>query len=154
MKKKIWTARILASILIWDAIGMGWNGNGIPVRGAQTVWAATASDSLEAGSLNALPAKQRVSPEGDFEAAGGVLTKYLGKSANVVIPAEIGGEAITKIGTDAFNGNETLGAVVVPEGVEVLERGAFANCRNLKDVTLPHSLRSKALLAAAGSRKL
>lgn len=33
MKKKIWTARILASILIWDAIGMGWNGNGIPVRG-------------------------------------------------------------------------------------------------------------------------
>ena len=48
MKKKIWTARILASILIWDAIGMGWNGNGIPVRGAQTVWAATASDSLEA----------------------------------------------------------------------------------------------------------
>ena len=33
MKKKIWTARILASILIWEAIGMGWNGNGMPVRG-------------------------------------------------------------------------------------------------------------------------
>ncbi len=155
MKKKIWTARILASILIWDAIGMGWNGNGIPVRGAQTVWAATASDSLEAGSLNALPAKQRVSPEGDFEAAGGVLTKYLGKSANVVIPAEIGGEAITKIGTDAFNGNETLGAVVVPEGVEVLERGAFANCRNLKDVTLPHSLRTiKSAFGSSGIEKI
>lgn len=42
----------------------------------------------------------------------------------------------------AFDGNENLEEVVIPEGVEEIGSKAFRNCYNLKKVVLPKSLRT------------
>lgn len=81
------------------------------------------------------------SPESDFEFSNGKITKYMGLSADVVIPSTINGEAVTKIGSNAFYwSKETLHSVVVPEGVISIEDSVFYGCKNLVSVDLPESL--------------
>ncbi|MBQ5671847.1 MAG: leucine-rich repeat domain-containing protein, partial [Oscillospiraceae bacterium] len=48
-------------------------------------------------------------------------------------------DSVTIIGNRAFVGS-TITELVIPEGVTELEIGAFSNCPNLKQVTLPESL--------------
>ena len=49
-------------------------------------------------------------------------------------------EGVTKIGKDSFNGSQ-ISSVIIPEGVEEIEFGAFRNCFKLSKVQLPNSLR-------------
>ena len=49
-------------------------------------------------------------------------------------------EGVTKIGKDSFNGSQ-ISSVIIPEGVEEIEFGAFRNCFNLSKVQLPNSLK-------------
>lgn len=67
----------------------------------------------------------------DFEIKDGVLTKCLSDKENLVIP-----EGVKVIGTEAFEGVETLESVQIPESVELIEDGAFKGCTNLKEVIL------------------
>lgn len=73
----------------------------------------------------------------DFEIQDGVLIRYNGSDAEVVIPA-----GVTIIGEEAFRGNESLESVTIPEGVSRIERKAFENCHNLTSITLPNSVTS------------
>jgi hypothetical protein len=50
------------------------------------------------------------------------------------------GEPITAMGQCAFYQQEHLTAVVIPEGVELIDVFAFMRCRFLTTVTLPKSL--------------
>jgi hypothetical protein len=64
--------------------------------------------------------------ETDFEINGsGTITKYNGSVRDVVIPAQIGGRAVTAIGAEAFVGNN-LSSVSIGPNV-TLERNAFGN---------------------------
>ena len=49
-------------------------------------------------------------------------------------------EGVTKIGEDSFNGSQ-VSSVIIPEGVEEIEFGAFRNCLKLSKVQLPNSLK-------------
>jgi alpha-tubulin suppressor-like RCC1 family protein len=69
------------------------------------------------------------------------ITGYTGGGV-VVIPATIGGGAVTAIGNDAFKNNQTLTAVTIPEGVTTIGSYAFAGCISMKSITLPNSLSS------------
>lgn len=60
-------------------------------------------------------------------------------SANAKIPAD--GSVLT-IGRYAFYGREYLTELVIPEGVQVIEGTAFKECKNLRRVTLPQSIRT------------
>jgi len=79
------------------------------------------------------------------------ITKYVGWDTEVVIPAQIGGKAVTAIGAGAFE-NSGLTAVTIPEGVKRIENGdvyggdgsyreggAFAR-NKLTSVVIPGSL--------------
>ena len=68
---------------------------------------------------------------------GWLLDKYNGKEVNVVIPASL---EITIIGRSSFRGSQ-ITSVVIPEGVTEILGSAFVECRNLRTVTLPSSLR-------------
>ena len=62
---------------------------------------------------------------GDFEVdARGVITRYNGFDANVIIPAEIGGKKITAIGKEVFQKSELTG-VIIPNGVTSIGESAF-----------------------------
>lgn len=75
--------------------------------------------------------------EEDFIIDNGVLTRYNGNNADVVIPA-----GVTSIGDRAFYLNTTLISVIISEGVTSIGNSAFYGCENLKSVTIPTSMQS------------
>ncbi len=83
----------------------------------------------------------RAIPEGDFafDAATGTITGYHGDAAYVVIPQDIGGVPVQKIGAQAFFGRADLVRLDLPEGVDEIQAKAFY-ASGLAGVTLPESL--------------
>lgn len=81
-----------------------------------------------------------VSPVSDFEVTsfhledGEVaIEDYLGKDDIVVIPAEIDGLKVVEIRDYSFKETD-IKAVVIPDSVEVISRGAFMQCEKLEYV--------------------
>ncbi|MDD6988509.1 leucine-rich repeat protein, partial [Ruminococcus sp.] len=105
---------------------------------------------------------------GNLETGELYLLSYNGDSPEMIIPAEIFGKKLSgfseyfssnitysdkitsitipgdikSISEDTFTGMPALKKVVVEEGVEKLEGGAFSECYELTDVKLPDSLES------------
>ena len=70
----------------------------------------------------------------------GLLINFLpaSKETSFIVP-----ECVLTIGADAFMNNQNLKSIVISEGVTTIEKGAFAKCRALQELTLPLSLTSK-----------
>jgi len=71
----------------------------------------------------------------DFVIQAGVLIKYNGSAANVIIP-----QGVREIGESAFGKTMTLEQVILPDGVKAIGPSAFSRCENLKRVSLPEGL--------------
>ena len=84
--------------------------------------------------------------EGDFEyyrawnADEVYVTKYTGASTEVTVPAELGGYPVVEVHSNAFQGNETITKVVLPESVREIGRYAFYGCWALAEIDLPKDL--------------
>ena len=95
--------------------------------------------------------------ESDFIIKGGILEKYVGQEANVVIPdgvVKIGDNAflntkitsvsipssVTEIGDYAFSNCVWLDNIIIPYGVTKIGMRAFCNCVKFNDITLPDSV--------------
>lgn len=72
----------------------------------------------------------------DFIIKAGVLEKYQGESADVIIP-----DTVKEIGSGAF-AEMRITSVQIPDGVTVIGEGAFASCTALSAVEIPGSVRS------------
>ena len=68
------------------------------------------------------------------------ITGYNGSSTNVVIPSEIYGMPVGSIGNGAFQYNETLKDVIIPDGVTSIEYCAFQGCNSLTNIDIPDSV--------------
>ena len=68
------------------------------------------------------------------------ISKYNGSDEEVTIPAMIEDRIVTSIGSAAFNHNETLSGVDIPETVLYIGDHAFSECTSLESVTLPDLL--------------
>lgn len=68
------------------------------------------------------------------------ITGYLGDETALVIPSVVDDLSVTAIGAYAFE-YAALTSVVIPEGVTVIDRKAFAAASALKEITLPSTLR-------------
>lgn len=69
------------------------------------------------------------------------ITQYLGNSADVVIPAEIGGYPVASVGENAFSSTKTI-SIIIADGISRIDDSAFQDCYALKKVILPSSLTS------------
>lgn len=78
------------------------------------------------------------------------IVSYTGTAAQVVIPSEIDGYQIVRIGAYAFMENSTMESVFLPETVKEIGEGAFGVCEKLTDITLPSSVTGIEPLAFAG----
>ena len=99
--------------------------------------------------------KPVVSLSSDFNIIGGVLKKYVGKAAVVVIPDGVTGigeyafawcnsltditisNRVKYIDPDAFHRCSCLQSVTIPDSVTSIERYAFSDCKSLTRITIP-----------------
>ena len=61
------------------------------------------------------------------------ITDYFGSNMTPVIPAEINGLPVTKIGYECFKG-KSITSVYIPNTVHVIDISAFAECKKLQNV--------------------
>lgn len=76
-----------------------------------------------------------------YEIQGGVaalygLTEEGRKQTSVRVPAETGGHSVEIIRASAFAGNSVLQSIQVPSGVHLIEDGAFAGCKKLREIVM------------------
>ena len=77
----------------------------------------------------------------DFDASTGTINSYIELHAWLEIPASIGGVAVKAIGQDAFRGDYSVYALILPEGLERIEEAAFQQASNMDYLSLPTTLR-------------
>jgi curli biogenesis system outer membrane secretion channel CsgG len=86
----------------------------------------------------------------DFQFRSGLLTKYIGKGRDVIIPDTNWGVPVTAIGERAFQSNQ-LTNVVIPDSVTSIGDFAFAG-NQLTNVVIPDSVTSIGYHAFAGNQ--
>ncbi|MBQ8286852.1 MAG: leucine-rich repeat domain-containing protein, partial [Thermoguttaceae bacterium] len=70
------------------------------------------------------------------------IVKFLNYQATAcVVPAEIKGSRVVKIGNGAFS-NRRLQAITLPDGLKTIGDHAFYHCNDLQTVTLPDGLKT------------
>jgi hypothetical protein len=109
-------------------------------------------------SIDATP-KLTTYREHDFEyiiskVGGAVITKYLGKGTDVVIPDTLMGKSVIAIGHDAFRDRSDIVRVTLPASVELIHEESFKNCSNLVSITLPASIKTIGVMSFSGCSKL
>ena len=70
------------------------------------------------------------------------ITGYSGDGGEVVIPAEVDGVAVVKVGESCFEGNTSVTSITIPDSVTSIGDYAFYNCTSLPSITIPDSVTS------------
>lgn len=83
-----------------------------------------------------------------------VITNYVGNDEDIVIPAEIKGYPVTRIGNCAFRGHRNLESIVIPDSVISIGDCAFEDCSSLADIIIPDSITSIGKWAFGGCSSL
>ncbi len=74
------------------------------------------------------------------------VSKYTGTDSEVVIPSQINLPTlnitypVVAIDRNAFEGNNIITSVTIPDSVKVIGASAFTDCKNLKTVKIPNSV--------------
>ncbi|MBP3656488.1 MAG: leucine-rich repeat domain-containing protein [Clostridia bacterium] len=71
-----------------------------------------------------------------------MITKYAGSDAEIVIPAELNGYAVSAIGKRAFFKCKPIISVVIPGSVTSIGEYAFYGCSSLTSVAIPEGVTS------------
>lgn len=70
------------------------------------------------------------------------IVKFKGfDETELVIPSDIKGKKVIGVGKEAYEACKNVEKIIIAEGIEYLEDGAFANCANLKNIILPSTLK-------------
>ena len=69
-----------------------------------------------------------------------VITKYLGKGTDVVIPDTLDGQPVTELAASAFASSKTLVRVEIPDTVSTMGDSVFKSDAALVEVVMPDSL--------------
>lgn len=145
MKKLIMASLLSAVLITLTGCGDKVKGNTEKPSEKETTSAA-AEETTEAGSYEQLATVRErniVSSDNfDYEIyeGGVIITKYKGKDTAVEIPAEIDGTPVREIGFFAFEANESIISVALPESIQTVGEGAFIDCTSLKEINLPTGL--------------
>ena len=90
--------------------------------------------------------KYKECPEEDFEfqfdGESVAITKYIGNSDKVGVPAKIQGKPVMAIRWQAFKDNSNIEEIVLPETLEFIGIHAFQGCKNLSKINMPESLKT------------
>ena len=85
----------------------------------------------------------------DFDIRDGILYRYTGNDAKVVIP-----DTVCRIYEKAFRGCSVVQSIDVPNTVTWIDWGAFPFCENLECLKLPSSIEFISSSAIEGCKSL
>lgn len=68
------------------------------------------------------------------------IDRYNGTAKSVIIPSQINGIPVTRIGEYAFNNCTSIESMTIPATVTTIEDNAFTNCSGLIEITIPDSV--------------
>ena len=68
------------------------------------------------------------------------ILKHFGSAAELDVPSELDGYAVTSIGENAFASYSRLSSITLPEGITSIGDSAFFQCTSLSSITLPDSI--------------
>lgn len=85
----------------------------------------------------------------DFQIENGELKKYVGSETDVEIP-----DTVTKIGSSAFQNNQSLTKVSIPSSVKEIGYNAFNACTSLTEVSIENGLTEIGLCSFDGCTSL
>lgn len=130
MKKRIRSIKQLLALAL-SVVMIGTSG-----ISAVAVENVNADTTVKAAAVN----------ESDFQVNdSGAITGYKGSETDIVIPSEVNGVKVTAVANGAFEdlaGTSPITSVVLPEGVVSIGDMAFSQCKNLKSVTFPSTLKT------------
>ena len=70
------------------------------------------------------------------------ITEYVGHEINVVVPKTINGIPVTMIKYGAFREGTNIESIILHDGIEYIGDDAFKNCKSLKSIVMPSSIKS------------
>lgn len=137
------------------SIGQGYGVADEKAETAVLTWARALGVSLDTGDRTAAEEEGSglleepfapVNGDGAYEyedtPRGVKLLRYIDFDDEVVtVPNRIGGKRVVEVGNHAFKGCVGIGKIIVSEGIEILGNGVFLNCRELREVVLPGTLK-------------
>ncbi len=71
-----------------------------------------------------------------------LVTGYTGAGGHVAIPATLGGFPVGVIDRQAFQGNDSITSVTIPDSVQTIGAQAFRLCGSLASITIPNSVQT------------
>ncbi len=69
-----------------------------------------------------------------------LIAKYKGNDTELIIPSFINGMRVSKIGTRAFEGCESITSITISNSITSVDERAFSSCGNLTSITIPDSV--------------
>lgn len=120
MKKRI-MACLLAAVVVFGTAGAYLPQTMTTVQAAAVGETGTTADGFT----------WQIREDGTVE-----ITKYSGEAAEIVMPDEIAGRRVTRIGSEVFHNNQKLQKLTLPQGLTDIAAHAFSNCR-LKEIAIP-----------------
>ncbi|MGN1137818.1 MAG: leucine-rich repeat domain-containing protein [Ruminococcus sp.] len=75
----------------------------------------------------------------EFENGSAVITDYIGKGLDIILPETIDNRPVTKISQQAFEGYD-LNSIIFSNNIVEIQNQAFKDCTNLTSVTLPKEI--------------
>lgn len=127
----------------WCALALAAKGPFFTEDGPINCWYTQKRDDALSAEMdkqskkNNNPRAKRVASDDCTISFSGILEKYKGEDAAIILP-----EGINAIGSDAFLFNKTLKTVIISDEVETIEADAFWGCEALEEVAFPTSLRT------------
>lgn len=101
-----------------------------------------ATASASALLQDSIASQRDVSGNFEYSVSQGVATieEYLGNASTVTVPQTIDGYVVTTLGTYAFQGQNGIRSVSLPESLQRIEGYVFDGCTSLTSITLPVNL--------------
>jgi len=127
---------------VHDKVSVLFDGSGDPPMDtiAATIKSELSEDFFEAFARWQIANRKKFGDKdmktfGDWFIEYGLLRKYYGDDAHVVIP-----NTVNNLQPEAFMDCETLVTVEIPDTVTVIAAGVFFDCKNLIEITIPNSV--------------
>ncbi|WP_461256871.1 leucine-rich repeat domain-containing protein [Treponema sp. R80B11-R83G3] len=129
----------LRSTFYAERYAIGWPGTYTRPDARSTTW------TRQGATTTTTPASSG-DPESDFKvtktANAVTITQYVGNKTAVNIPSRIQNLPVTIIDDCAFQDQNKITSIIIPNGVTSIGEYAFMNCASLTNITIPNSVKS------------